>query len=91
MKGLYSPQYEHDACGVGTIAAGVAKAKADKILVSGCDGGPGLQSRPYRFLAALLRAGGAGMSGGIAYIWDRQGNGWPGACSTPGMNICRNS
>ena len=39
MKGLYSPQYEHDACGVGTIAAGVAKAKADKILVSGCDGG----------------------------------------------------
>ena len=75
MKGLYSPQYEHDACGVGTIAAGVAKAKADKI----------------RFLAALLRAGGAGMSGGIAYIWNRQGNGWPGACSTPGMNICRNS
>lgn len=27
--------------GVGTIAAGVAKAKADKILISGCDGGTG--------------------------------------------------
>lgn len=27
--------------GIGTIAAGVAKAKADKILVSGCDGGTG--------------------------------------------------
>ena len=27
--------------GVGTIAAGVAKARADKILISGCDGGTG--------------------------------------------------
>ena len=27
--------------GVGTIAAGVTKAKADKILISGCDGGTG--------------------------------------------------
>lgn len=27
--------------GVGTIAAGVVKAKADKILISGCDGGTG--------------------------------------------------
>ncbi|MDR1097619.1 MAG: glutamate synthase large subunit, partial [Tannerella sp.] len=27
--------------GVGTIAAGVAKAKADRIIISGCDGGTG--------------------------------------------------
>ena len=27
--------------GIGTIAAGVAKAKADMILVSGCEGGTG--------------------------------------------------
>ncbi|WP_087972685.1 glutamate synthase large subunit [Oceanobacillus rekensis] len=31
--------------GVGTIAAGVAKAKADKILISGYDGGTGAASR----------------------------------------------
>jgi glutamate synthase (ferredoxin) len=29
--------------GVGTIAAGVAKAKADVILISGYDGGTGLR------------------------------------------------
>ncbi|MCQ5183068.1 glutamate synthase-related protein, partial [Parabacteroides distasonis] len=27
--------------GVGTIAAGVAKAKADRIVISGAEGGPG--------------------------------------------------
>ncbi len=31
--------------GVGTIAAGVAKAKADVILISGCDGGTGASPR----------------------------------------------
>lgn len=31
--------------GVGTIAAGVAKAKADNILISGCDGGTGAAGR----------------------------------------------
>ena len=31
--------------GVGTIAAGVAKAKADNILISGYDGGTGAAGR----------------------------------------------
>lgn len=28
-------------CGIGTIAAGVVKAKANKVIISGCDGGTG--------------------------------------------------
>ncbi|MFP4037161.1 MAG: glutamate synthase large subunit, partial [Desulfobacteraceae bacterium] len=38
--------------GVGTIAAGVAKARADMVLISGCDGGTGASP-----LSSILHAG----------------------------------
>ena len=43
--------------GVGTIAAGVAKAHADHVLISGADGGTG--ARP---LTSIKHAGGPGSS-----------------------------
>lgn len=48
--------------GVGTIAAGVAKAKADKILISGCDGGTGASP------ASSMKHAGAPAEIGLAEI-----------------------
>ena len=40
-------------CGVGTVAAGVAKAGAGVILISGYDGGPGAAPRNYTYNTGL--------------------------------------